>query len=70
MKTLERGFNDRIGKEMGNIVDTVQDRIQNANLTAIDSIITPKVNLTIRLINASSGRDETTVMASSERANR
>ena len=52
---------------MGNIVDKFEDRIQNAILTAIDTIITPKIELAIRSINASSGRDATSVMASSER---
>ena len=55
VKTLERCFNERIDREMGKIVDTVEDRIQNAILTAIDSIITPKIELAIRSINASSG---------------
>ena len=59
-------FNERIDREMGSIVNTVEDRIQNAILTAIDSIITPKMELAIRSINASSGRDATSVMASSE----
>ena len=60
-------MNERIDREIGNIVDTVKDKIHNAILTAIDSIITPKAELTIRSRNASSGRDETSVMASSER---
>ena len=55
VKTLERCFNERIDREMGNIVDTVEDRIQNAILTALDSIITPKIELAIKSINASSG---------------
>ena len=67
VKTLERCFNERIDREMSNIVDTVEDRIQNAILTAIDNIVTPKVELAIRSINASSGRDATSVSASSER---
>ena len=67
VKTLERCFNERIDREMGNIVDTVDERIQNAILTAVDSIITPKVELVIRSKNASSGRDATSVMGSSER---
>ena len=28
---------------MSNIVDTVEDRIQNALLTAIDNIVAPKI---------------------------
>ena len=66
-KTLERCFNERIDREMSNIVDTVEDRIQNAILTASDNIVTPKIELAIRSINASSGRDATSVSANSER---
>ena len=67
VKTLERCFNERIDREMNNIVDTVEDRIQNAILTAIDNIVAPKIELAIRSINASIGRDETSVNANSVR---
>ena len=67
VETLERCFNERIDREMSNIVDTVEDRIQNAILTAIDNIFTPEIELAIRSINASFGRDATSVSASSER---
>ena len=70
VKTLERCFNERIDREMSNIVDTVEDRIENATLTAIDNIVAPKIQLAIRSINASSGRDATSVSASSERRER
>ena len=42
MKTLERFFNERIDREMSNIVDTVENRIQNAILTAIDNFVASK----------------------------
>ena len=67
VKTLERCFNERIDREMSNIVDTVEDRIQNAILTAIENIVAPKIELAIRSINVSSGRDATSVSANSER---
>ena len=67
VKTLERCFNGRIDREMSNIINTVEDRIQNAILTAIDKIVAPKNELAIRSINASSGRDVTSVSANSER---
>ena len=67
VKTLERCFNGMIDSEMSNNVDTVKDRMQNAILTAIDNIVTPKIELAIRSINASSARDATSVSASSER---
>ena len=55
---------------MNNIIDTVEDRIQNAILTAIDNFVAPKIELAIRSINASSGRDVTSVSANSERKER
>ena len=67
MKTLERCFNERIDREMSNIVDALEDRIQSAILTAIDKIIAPKIELAIRSINASSGRNAFSVIANSER---
>ena len=63
-------FNERIDREMSNIVDTVEDRIQNAILAAIDNIVTPKIELPIRSKNASSGPDATSVTANSERGER
>ena len=67
VKTLERCFIEKIDREMSNIVDTVEDRIKNAILTAIDNIVAPKIELAIRSINASSGRDVASVNANSER---
>ena len=67
VKTLKRCFNERIDRELGNFVDTVEDKIQNAILTAIAITITPKIELAIRSMSASSLRDATSVMANSER---
>ena len=67
VKTLERCFNERNDREMENIVETVEDRIQSAILTAIDNIVGPKIELAIRSINASSGRDVASMFANSER---
>ena len=66
VKTLEKCFNERSDREMNKIVDTVEDRIQNTILTAIDNIVTPKFELAIRSINASSRRDATSVSTNSE----
>ena len=52
---------------MGKLVDTVESRIQKAILTAIGSIITPKIELAYKSINSSTRRDEINVMAISER---
>ena len=67
VKTLERCFKQRIDREKSKIADTFEVRIQNANLTAIDGIVAPKIELALRSINASSGRDVTSVNANSER---
>ena len=67
VKILERCFNERIDREMENFVETVEDRIQSVILTAIDNIVGPKIELAIRSINASSGRDVASMSASSER---
>ena len=65
VKTLERCFNERIDRKLSDIVDTVEDKIQNTFLAAIDNIA-PKVELAIRSIDASSGREVTGVTANSE----
>ena len=52
--------------ENSNFVNTVEDRIQNAILSAIDNIVAPKMELAIRSINASSGRDVASVAAKSD----
>ena len=67
VKTLERCVNERIDREKSHIIDTVEDRIQNAILTAIDKIVAPKIELAIMSVNTSSGRDVTSVAANLER---
>ena len=66
MKSSERCFNERVDRQMSNNVDRVENRIQNAILTAVDMIVAPKIELAIRSINASSGRHVTSVSANSE----
>ena len=58
---LERCFNEWTDRKKCNIVDTVQDRIQNAILTTNNNTVTPRIELVVRLINASSGRDAASV---------
>ena len=52
---------------MGNIVEMVEDRTQRVLLTTIANIITPRIELAARLINASSGREAASVTANAER---
>ena len=67
LKFLERCFDEKIDREMSNLVDTVEDRIQNAILAAIDSVVSPNIEFAIRSINASPGQDATSMTANSER---
>ena len=67
VKALDRCFNEKIDREMSNIVDTVKDRIQNAILITIDSIVAHEIESAIRSKNASLGRDATSVTATSVR---
>ena len=67
---FDRCFNERIDREMGNIVATVEDRIQHAILTPIYNIISPMVELAVVSKNASPGRDAASVMASLEHGER
>ena len=67
VKTLERCFYEKVDRDMSNIVHTVEDRIKNAFLTAIVSIVAAETELVIGLMNASSGRDATSNTINSER---
>ena len=71
VQTLQGCFNESNDRELSNMVDIVKDRIQNAISTAIDNIITnPRIELAARSINASCGRNATSVTANSERGER
>ena len=48
VKTLQRCFNERTDRERSNILNTVENRVQKAILTAIDSIVAHKNELAIR----------------------
>ena len=69
VRTLKRCFNEKIDKEMDNIVDTVEDRSQNTIWTAIDTIVAPKIELAIKSVSAFSGQGAICVMVGSEREN-
>ena len=66
-QTLERCFTDTKDREMGNIVGTVEDRIQNATLTAVDDIFRPKIELVVRMKAASTEQDTFSITANLER---
>ena len=57
VQTLEKCFNEKMDREMINIVNTVEDRILNAMLTANSNIITSRIEITVGSINASIIKD-------------
>ena len=63
VRTLETCFIERFDREMNISADTVEDKIQNAILTATDNIVPTNIELAIRSISSSSGRDATSVAA-------
>ena len=67
VETMEEFFNGKIDKKRTIRVDTVEDWIQNAILTAFDNNITCKIELTVRSNNASSAQNATSVTANSKR---
>ena len=66
LKFLKRCFDKKVDRQMSNNGFTVEDRMQNAILPAFDSIVAAKIELAIRSVNMSSGRDATSVTANSE----
>ena len=52
MKTREGCFNEGIDEEMGNTVDTVEERIRRAIFKANDDFITSQIKLAVRWKNA------------------
>ena len=57
----------RTAREMGNAVETVEDRIQNAILAAMDNVITPRIELALRSLDASSGQEAASVTSTLDR---
>ena len=48
---------NRIIREMNNIVDTLENRFQYANLTTVNSVIVLRIKLPDRSMDVSSGQD-------------
>ena len=55
----------RIAREIGIVDDAVEDKIQNVILAAVNNIITPMMEMAIGSMNASSGQDIASAVASS-----
>ena len=66
VQILERCFDRKIDRELDSFVHTVEDRIRNAILTTIDKLNPSRIELAVRSLNASPGRDANSVILNSE----
>ena len=55
MHTLEENIVSKVGSEMDRVMTTVETRVQDAVMTAIENLVIPRVELEIKSVNASSG---------------
>ena len=62
-QTWEKSLTKRFAREMGNIIETVEKKIQSALLSAMDNLLTPRFELAVRSMNASSRLDTVSVTA-------
>ena len=56
MHTLEENIVSKVPSEVDGVMTTVETKVQDAVLTAIESLVIPRVELTMKSANASSGR--------------
>ena len=56
MHTLEENIVSKMRSEVDSVMTTVETRVQNVVLTAIENLVIPRVELAMRSANASSGR--------------
>ena len=55
MRTLEKNIVTKIRSNVDSVMTTVETRAQNAELTVIENLILPRVELAMKSVNASSG---------------
>ena len=56
MHTLEKNIVCKVRNEVDNVMTTVETRVQDVVLTAIENLMIPRVKLAMKSTNASSGR--------------
>ena len=54
--TLEDYIVSKVQSEVDNVITTIETRVQDALLTAIENLVIPRVELALKSANASSGR--------------
>ena len=62
MYTLEKNIVDKVRSEMDCVMTTSETRVQDTVLSAIEDSVTPKAELRMKSVNASSGLDADSVV--------
>ena len=60
--TLERSVVNKVRSEVENVITTIETKVRDAILTAIESLVVPGVELAIKSVNAFYGRDVSSVV--------
>ena len=58
MHTLEENIVSKVRIEVDGVMTTLETRFQDAVLTAIENLVIPRVEMAMKSINASSGRNQ------------
>ena len=65
MQTLKKNFFDTERYERDNVVDTIETGMQDATSSALDSLLMPRVGLSLRSANLPSTRNSSCVIVAS-----
>ena len=57
METFEKSITGKVHSEADSLVATVETRVHDAFLAAMDSLVIPRVQLALKLVNVSSRWD-------------
>ena len=66
--TLEKNIVGKVRSEVGNVMAMVQTRVQDAILTAMKSVMIPRVELAIKSVNASFRQNTASVVPESDQS--
>ena len=66
MHTPEKSIVKNVRSEVDSVMTTVESRVQKAILTATESLVIPRVELAMKSVSASSGRDIDNIVPDSD----
>ena len=67
MHTRENNIVNKVRCEVDNLMTSVETRVQDAVLTAMENLVNPRVELAMKSVNASSGRGVSNVVMDPDR---